>query len=74
MGAHVLLPLAVNNISERKVDSPLQQGLEPMTFDTQAHLSLTARPSPTPIIIIIPLNQEEAKKKKNKIKQLRCTH
>jgi hypothetical protein len=39
MGAHVLLPLAVNIKSEGKVDSLPLLGLEPGTYGTQAHLS-----------------------------------
>jgi hypothetical protein len=39
MGAHILLPLAVNSKSERKVDSLPRLGLEPLTFGTLAHLS-----------------------------------
>jgi hypothetical protein len=39
MGAHVLLPLAVNNKSEQKGDSLPLLGLEPATFSVQAHLS-----------------------------------
>jgi hypothetical protein len=40
MGAHILLPLAVNSKSKRKVDSLLPLGLEPATFGTQAHYSV----------------------------------
>jgi hypothetical protein len=39
MSAHVLLPLAVNSKSERKVDSLPPLGLEPVTLGTVAHLS-----------------------------------
>jgi hypothetical protein len=39
MGAHELLPLAVNGKSEGKVDSLPLLGLEPATFGTQARLS-----------------------------------
>jgi hypothetical protein len=38
MGAHVRLPLAVNSKSERKVGLLPQQGLEPATIGTLAHL------------------------------------
>jgi hypothetical protein len=38
-GAYVLLPLAVNSKSERKVNSLPQLGLEPATFSMLQHLS-----------------------------------
>jgi hypothetical protein len=38
MGTHILLPLAVNNKSERKVNSLPSLGFEPATFGTLAHL------------------------------------
>jgi hypothetical protein len=39
MSAHVLLSLAVNSKSERKVASLPTLGFEPATFGTQTHLS-----------------------------------
>jgi hypothetical protein len=39
MSTHVLLPLAVNSKSERKVDSLPPLGFEPVTFGTLAHFS-----------------------------------
>jgi hypothetical protein len=39
MSAHILLYLAVNSKSERKVDSLPLRGLQRATFGTQAHLS-----------------------------------
>jgi hypothetical protein len=46
MSPHVLLPLAVNSKSERKVDSLPLLGFEPAIFGLQMHVSLTAWPSP----------------------------
>jgi hypothetical protein len=39
VGAHVLLPLAVNSKSVRKVDSLPPLGFNPATFGMQAHIS-----------------------------------
>jgi hypothetical protein len=39
MGAYVLLPLAVNSKSERKVNSLPSLGFEPVIFGMLAHLS-----------------------------------
>jgi hypothetical protein len=39
MGAHILLPLAVNSKSEQKFESLLLLGLKPVAFGTPMHRS-----------------------------------
>jgi hypothetical protein len=39
MGAHILLPLAVNSKSEQRADSLSPLGFKPATFRMLAHLS-----------------------------------
>jgi hypothetical protein len=52
MGAHVLLPLAVNSQSEQIVDVLPPLGLEIATFGSQAHLSDCEAESHPKIIIL----------------------
>jgi hypothetical protein len=51
MGAHVLLPLAINSNAERKVNSLPPLGFEPASFGTQATPLGPLGQGPSPLLV-----------------------